>query len=469
MNCGSQPGDGTGFANGRGILITGGSAVIVGCSIYHCNRGITLNTDGFVELRNSLLEASWSDMSGSGFTNAGDFDCYSNVIDCVANNNPFSGFMFRNSCKFYRSGNSGEGNGAAWNGQVPPEQWLEYAEPTTVEYSSPITGTDTPDYLPLPSWLSSATPSGTGSVGMGTGICQCYGGAGDNHLPAVDAGPNQLVALPAAASLDGTVTDDGLPNPPGAVTVTWTKQSGPGTVTFGNPNAVDTTASFSAMGIYALRLTASDGEVWTYDEMTVTVGNNPPFVDTGQDQVITLPVVDANLNGEVTDDGLPIPPGAVATLWTMTSGPGTVTFGDAGAVDTTASFSEAGVYVLRLTADDGELQTYDELTISVIANNPPSVDAGMDQQITFPASANLDGTVSDDGNPNPPGQVTVTWTMQSGPGVVTFSNANAIDTAASFSVEGIYVLRLTADDSSTQTYDEVTITVNPRFGNFPKP
>jgi len=39
------------------------------------------------------------------------------------------------------------------------------------------------------------------------------------------------VGMGAAASLDGTVTDDGMPNPPGAVTTTWSQVSGPGTVT----------------------------------------------------------------------------------------------------------------------------------------------------------------------------------------------------------------------------------------------
>jgi len=95
------------------------------------------------------------------------------------------------------------------------------------------------------------------------------------------------------------------------------------------------------------------------------------------------------------------------------------------------------------------------------SNLAPVVNAGTDQQITLPASANLDGTVSDDGNPDPPSAVTTTWTKQSGPGDVTFGNASAVDTTASFSTSGTYVLRLTASDSALQTYDEVTITVNP--------
>ena len=289
----------------------------------------------------------------------------------------------------------------------------------------------------------------------------------ENGRPVVYAGSDQLVTFPNSANLDGTVTDDGLPNPPSAVTVTWTKQSGPGTVTFGNIHAVDTTASFSVKGVYVLRLTASDSELLAYDELTVTVGNNPPSVNAGLDQQINLPA-NANLDGTVTDDGLPIPPGAVTATWTKQSGPGTVTFGNIHAVDTTASFSTGGTYVLRLTADDGELQAYDELTITVstVVNTAPSVNAGLDQQITLPNPANLDGTVTDDGLPNPPGAVTVTWTKQSGPGTVTFGNIHAVDTTASFSAAGAYVLRLTANDSVLQAYDEVTITVNPATTTF---
>jgi len=78
-----------------------------------------------------------------------------------------------------------------------------------------------------------------------------------NQAPTVNAGVDQAVILPASASLDGTVSDDGLP-PGSTLTTTWSQLSGPGTVTFANANAVDTTASFSAAGTYALRLTATD-------------------------------------------------------------------------------------------------------------------------------------------------------------------------------------------------------------------
>ncbi len=191
-----------------------------------------------------------------------------------------------------------------------------------------------------------------------------------NNPPAVSAGPDQTVTITGGASLDGTVADDGLPNPPATVTSTWSKQSGPGTVSFGNAGAVDTSAGFSATGTYVLQLAASDSALQAADTVTITVtpsGTNvAPSVSAGPDQTINS-LASAVLDGTVTDDGLPNPPGAVTTSWTKQSGPGTVTFGSAGAVDTTATFSAAGTYVLRLTANDGALSGFGELTVNVTA------------------------------------------------------------------------------------------------------
>ena len=103
-----------------------------------------------------------------------------------------------------------------------------------------------------------------------------------NQAPSVSAGPDRTITLPATASLDGTVSDDGLPNPPGAVTTTWSKVSGPGTVTFANASAVDTTASFSQAGTYVLRLTASDGSLSASDDVTVQVNSTATTISVTQ-------------------------------------------------------------------------------------------------------------------------------------------------------------------------------------------
>lgn len=67
----------------------------------------------------------------------------------------------------------------------------------------------------------------------------------------------------------------------------------------------------------------------------------------------------------VTDDGLPSPPGAVNVRWDVESGPAPVEFGDAESPITTAQFSVAGMYVLRLTATDGALTS--RATVTVVA------------------------------------------------------------------------------------------------------
>ncbi|MDP9460479.1 MAG: hypothetical protein M3Q22_09595 [Actinomycetota bacterium] len=92
-----------------------------------------------------------------------------------------------------------------------------------------------------------------------------------NVAPTANAGPDVLVTRPAAAALSGSVTDDGLPTPPGAVTAAWTKLSGPGDVVFADASSGSTTAKFSAPGDYVLRLTADDGALVHWDDVAVVV------------------------------------------------------------------------------------------------------------------------------------------------------------------------------------------------------
>ena len=92
-----------------------------------------------------------------------------------------------------------------------------------------------------------------------------------NQPPYVDAGDDQAILLGTSAALVGTVFDDGLPN--AIVTAEWLVDSGPGGVTFADPFAVQTSASFSDLGVYVLRLTLDDGELTGSDTVTVVVNS----------------------------------------------------------------------------------------------------------------------------------------------------------------------------------------------------
>ena len=66
----------------------------------------------------------------------------------------------------------------------------------------------------------------------------------------------------------------------------------------------------------------------------------------------------------------PVPPGpAPATTWSMVSGPGKVTFADAKAPVTTATFSAPGNYVLQLKAENGLTKAVSSLNVKV--ETPP--------------------------------------------------------------------------------------------------
>ena len=202
-----------------------------------------------------------------------------------------------------------------------------------------------------------------------------------------------------------------------------------------------------------------DGRLY---EMSTPFNNLAPFVDAGTDQSVTL-AAGATLDGFVVDDGQPTP-GAVTATWSKVSGPGTVTFANANDPDTTVTFGAAGTYVLALTGDDGPNETTDTVQVTVdtdpVVNQAPVVSAGTDQAVTLGTPAALDGTITDDGLPNPPAATTATWTVVSGPGAVTFTDASNVDTSAAFGAVGTYVLQLAGNDSLLETTDTVQVTVN---------
>lgn len=279
-----------------------------------------------------------------------------------------------------------------------------------------------------------------------------------NRPPTVDAGADQTTTLPSdTITLSGIANDDGLPANT-ALNTRWSVVSGPAAVTFGDAAQAATTATFTTPGTYVLRLTADDTLLSSSDDVTITVipRNQPPAVDAGADQTIELPN-NAAIAGNVSDDGLPVG----STLQTTWSGPAGVTFADASALATTATFSASGTFTLTLTATDGEATVSDTVVITVHPENQaPTVNAGDDQMVVFPAPATLHGTASDDGWPRG-STLTTQWVQVSGPGSVTFGDATRASTTATVTTAGVYVLRLNASDGRLSASDDVTITVDP--------
>jgi hypothetical protein len=198
-----------------------------------------------------------------------------------------------------------------------------------------------------------------------------------NHAPTVNAGPDQTLQVFRIVQLSGSAQDDGKPQG-NTLTFAWSKVSGPGTAIFATASSAITTVSFSVPGAYVLRLTASDGELSASDDVNITLSmnNQAPFVNAGFDQTI-VEGESATVAGEVSDDGLPTGQ-PIILAWSKTSGPGTVSFANSAAARTSATFSQVGNYVLKLTASDSVLSASDFVTVTVRdACNPVAAPDGL--------------------------------------------------------------------------------------------
>ncbi|MFU8893939.1 MAG: InlB B-repeat-containing protein [Luteolibacter sp.] len=122
------------------------------------------------------------------------------------------------------------------------------------------------------------------------------------------------------------------------------------------------------------------------------------------------------------------------------------------------------------TAASGGTEVTSSMTVTTSENHTlfaqwnalPVVDAGLDQSVVLGDSSppsvvvNLDGSVSDAENDT----LTVLWTLVDGPEAVVFADASDVLSTATFTAEGTYTLRLTADDGFGSSFDECVVTVS---------
>jgi hypothetical protein len=221
----------------------------------------------------------------------------------------------------------------------------------------------------------------------------------------------------------------------------------------------------------------------TLDTSTLTITiydtdfNSPPQImldSPTTNKVPLLPGVGLLVAGEVYEDGWPSW-GTYSQGWMLEEKPdgAVVHFTRADDINTGITFSQEGAYKLRFLADDGEFTNSITLLVEVAAAHnstagnigplvviSPVPDAQQEQPIP------LQATVSDDGLPADPGALSLLWEQVSGPDLVVFTNANAVDAVATFPAEGTYVLRLSAHDGAIKTYAQVMQWVGPPLSPF---
>jgi len=198
-----------------------------------------------------------------------------------------------------------------------------------------------------------------------------YGAVASNAAPQVNPGTAPAAITGTAANLTGTSSDDGKPLP-ATLTTTWSKISGPGTVTFANANAAATTVTFSAAGSYVLRLTATDGGATAFQNLAVTASaNTAPTISALTDQTIGASAATSAL--AITIGDAESAAGSL-TLTGSSSNPtlvpnAAIVFGGSGASRTatvTPAANQTGTATITITVSDGALtaQTAFDLTVT---------------------------------------------------------------------------------------------------------
>jgi len=116
-----------------------------------------------------------------------------------------------------------------------------------------------------------------------------------------------------------------------------------------------------------------------------------PIVSAGDDLLFTPDSYPLNvpLLGSVVDDG---PPASLVISWSQLSGPATVSFSTTNLAETTMAFPKSGVYVVRLSAHDGEWQVSDEVTITIGRTNYPVTLVSSNSSWKYLANGSNQGT-----------------------------------------------------------------------------
>ena len=240
-------------------------------------------------------------------------------------------------------------------------------------------------------------------------------------------------------SISGTVTKLSIDNNVGTVTGSTSKSVSPTTTT-------------------TYTLTASNGSASATKTVTVTVSNGG-----GGGGGQTAPTI---TSFSATPSS--ISAGGSSTLaWTTT---GTVTSlsinNGVGSVTgtTSKSVSPTATTTYTLTAKNGSASTTKTVTVTVGGGTETpefTVSVAEVGNITLndgDATASLDGTVSG----SPPGVTTYKWTAEGDEGDVTpigFNPDNSVDTVATFSFPGTYILRLTATNGTETASDAIEVSV----------
>jgi hypothetical protein len=285
-----------------------------------------------------------------------------------------------------------------------------------------------------------------------------------NQPPLANAGPDRNVNEGVIVTLSGANSTD---PEGGALTYAWCQVSGT-PVTLNNPSAAQTTFTPQNVGpdgeSLGFQLTVTDaGGLQSSDTCLVNVLwiNQPPTANAGTDQSVNEGTI-VTLNGAGSSD----PDGfALNFEWTQTSGTlvGLSSPSVAQPTFLAPAVGEAGESLMfQLTVTDtGRLLARDSCIVNVLwVNQPPTANAGPDQNVNQGVSVTLDGI----GSTDPEGDTLAYSWLQTGGAPVTLDNPGSAQPRFPANTGGsssALVFRLTVTDlGGLSGTDQCSVAVN---------
>jgi RHS repeat-associated protein len=277
-----------------------------------------------------------------------------------------------------------------------------------------------------------------------------------NQLPVADAGLNQTVLVGDTVTLDGSGSTDVDGD---LLTYKWSFVSKPASssAVLSDPSAVKPTFIIDSPGTYTIQLIVNDGMAdGNPDTVTITTANSAPVADAGPDQTVYVGDT-VNLDGSGSSD---VDGDLLTFQWSFTSTPSgsTAAFSDSAAVNPSFAVDRPGTYEVRLTVNDGKVDSTADIVIVSTQNSKPLAYAGTDQTVNVGDTVNLDGGGSSDADGDP---LTYRWSFTSMPlGSIAFiSDIYAVNPTFVPDAGGMYVAQLIVNDGKVDSEPD-TVTVN---------
>lgn len=225
--------------------------------------------------------------------------------------------------------------------------------------------------------------------------------------------------------------------PPGEPIASWEWDFGDGQTSSGQI----VSHTYAAIGQYDVTLTINVGDMGCEQYITKTVS------------VIPSPTPDFSFNsvclGDITvftDLSVSEPPANLITTWEWDFGDGQTAYGQ----EMTHLYASAGNYEVILTIYTGSLECPQSITKTVPVYSNSNVDAGINQEIPYGFTADLDGTVTGGS-----GDYNILWTPEE-----LLVNPNIIDPqTVALTATQVFTLTVIDEISGCENSDQTTVIV----------